>query len=161
MTIFNLDAGSKSDVVLPDPVLAAAFGAGSQALIVTTKQFLLLDPGSGVTSVLPAPSSLDGKPLPVPFDTFPPDIIQASTGVSSDGHTIVILAQTDVADANHSAVLVYTVGQFQVGVLGIVATPPLGPRSVSVNQDGSRLMAGWTLMGPGPVLLAEHPLPSR
>lgn len=157
VTIFNLDAGSNQDVALPDPVLAAAFGAGSQALVVTTKQFLLLDAGTGVTTALPSPSSLDGKPLPVPFDTFPPEIIQASTGVSSDGQTIVILAQTDVEDANSSAVLVYHVGQFQIGVMGIVATPPLGPRSVSVNQDGSRFMAGWTLMSPGPVLLADIP----
>jgi hypothetical protein len=157
VTIFNLDAGTKQDVVLPDPVLAAAFGGGSQALIVTTKQFLLLDPGSGVTTVLPAPTSLDGKPLPVPFNTFPPDIIQASTGVSSDGQTIVILAQIDVGNPKNAAVLVYHVGQSQVGVIDIISTPPLGPRSVSVNRNGSAFLTGWTLMSPGPVLWADIP----
>src|SRR5581483_2180493 len=140
LTIFNLDAATKQDIALPDPVLAASFGAGNQALVITTKQFLLLDPGSGTTTVLPAPTPLDGKPLPVPFSTFPPDIIQASTGVSSDGLTIVILAQISASNPRNSAVLVYRVGQNQVGVIDIIATPPLGPRSVSVNEDGSRFL---------------------
>src|SRR5690242_3614016 len=157
VTIFNLDAGTKLDVALPDPVLAAAFGAGNQALVITTTQFLLLDPGSGTTTILPAPTALDGKPLPVPFSTFPPDIIQASTGVSADGQTIVILAQIDVGNPRNAAVLTYKVGQSQVGVIDIISTPPLGPRSVSVNQDGSRFMTGWTLMSPGPILWADIP----
>jgi uncharacterized protein (TIGR03437 family) len=157
VTIFNLDAGTKLDVALPDPVLAAAFGAGNQALVITTKQFLLLDPGSGTTTVLPSPTPLDGKPLPVPFSTFPPDIIQASTGVSADGQTIVILAQIDIGNPKNAAILVYKVGQSQVGVIDIISTPPLGPRSVSVNQDGSRFMTGWTLMSPGPILWADIP----
>ena len=155
LTIFNLGAGTKQDVVLSNPVLAVAFGAGSQALVVTTKDFLLLDPGSGTTTALPAPTPLDGKPLPVPFSTFPPDIIQASTGVSADGQTIVILAQID--SANNAAVLTYHPGQGQVGMIGIISTPPLGPRSVSVNQDGSRFMTGWVLLSPGPILWADVP----
>jgi uncharacterized protein (TIGR03437 family) len=154
VTIFNLDAGTKQDVVLPDPVLAAAFGAGNQALIVTTTQFLLLDPGSGVTTALPSPTPLEGEALPVPFSTLPPDILAASTGVSADGQTIVILAQIDAA--NHAAVLVYKVNQIQIGGIDIVSTPPLGPRSVSVNQDGSAFMAGWTLFTPG-LLAADIP----
>src|SRR6185369_11184807 len=68
LSIFNLDAGTKVDVAVPDPVLAVAFGGGTQALVVTTKQFLLLDPASGTTSALPSPTPLDGKPLPVPFN---------------------------------------------------------------------------------------------
>ncbi len=160
VTIFNLDAGTKLDVTLPDPVLAAAFGAGTQALVVTTKQFLLLDPGSGTTTVLPAPTPLDGKPLPVPFSTFPPDIIQASTGVSADGQTIVILAQISVSDAKNAAIVIYHPGQAQLGLIDIESTPPLGPRSVSVNQDGSKFMTGWVLMSPGPILWADIPYAS-
>jgi uncharacterized protein (TIGR03437 family) len=160
LTIFNLDAGTKQDVVLPDPVLAAAFGGGNQALVITTTQFLLLDPGSGTTSALPSPTPLEGKPLPVTFSTFPPDILEASTGVSSDGQTIVILAQVAGGSANNSAILVYRVGTIQVGVIDIIATPPLGPRSVSVNQDGSKFMTGWTLLSPGPILWADVPYAS-
>jgi len=158
LSIFNLDAGTKVDVAVPDPVLAVAFGGGTQALVVTTKQFLLLDPASGTTSALPSPTPLDGKPLPVPFNTFPANILQASTGVSSDGQTIVILAQIDAT--NKAAVLVYHVGQIQVGVIDIISAPPLGPRSVSVNQDGSKFLIGWVLMSPGPILWADIPYPT-
>ena len=157
LTIFNLSAGTKQDVAINDPVLAVAFGAGSQALVITTQQFLLVDPGTGTTTPLPAPVALEGKPLPVPFSTFPPNIIQASTGVSGDRQTIVILAQIANSDPKNAAVLIYRVGQLQVGVLGIVSTPPLGPRSVSVNQDGSSFMAGWTLMSQDIFGLADVP----
>jgi uncharacterized protein (TIGR03437 family) len=54
-------------------------------------------------------------------------------------------------------VLIYGVGQLQVGVLGIVSTPPLGPRSVSVNQDGHTFMVGWTLMSQDIFGLADVP----
>src|SRR5581483_5752498 len=70
---------------------------------------------------------------------------------------IVILAQISASNPRNSAVLVYRVGQNQVGVIDIIATPPLGPRSVSVNEDGSRFLTGWTLMSPGPVLWADIP----
>ena len=157
LTIFNLDEGTKRDVVIPDPVLAAAFGAGSQALVITTKQFLLVDPSSGIPIALPSPAPLEGKPLPVPFNTFPANIIEASTGVSADGQTIVVLAQIEGGDPKNAAVLRYRVDQQQLAIIDIISTPPLGPRSVSVNQDGTKFMTGWTLMSPGPVLWADIP----
>ncbi|HSP69490.1 MAG TPA: hypothetical protein VLN48_17325 [Bryobacteraceae bacterium] len=157
LTIFNLDDGTKRDVVLADPVLAAAFGAGSQALVITAAQFLLVDPSTGVTIALPAPTPLEGKPLPVPFNTFPPNIIEASTGVSGDGQTIVVLAQIAGGDPKSAAILRFRVGQQQLGIIDIISTPPLGPRSVSVNQDGSKFMTGWTLLSPGPILWADIP----
>jgi uncharacterized protein (TIGR03437 family) len=157
LTIFNLNAGTKQDVALDNPVLSVAFGAGSQALVITTKDFLLLDPGSGNTTPLPAPVALDGKPLPVPFSTFPPEIVEASTGVSGDGQKIVILAQIAGGNKQEAAVLLYRVGDLQVGVIEITSTPPLGPRSVSVNQDGSKFMVGWTLMSQNAIGLADIP----
>lgn len=157
LTIFNLSAGTKQDVAIDDPVLAVAFGAGSQALVITTQQFLLVDPSTGTTTALPAPVALEGKPLPVPFSTFPPNIIEASTGVSGDRQTIIILAQIANSDPKNAAVLIYRVGELQVGVLGIVSTPPLGPRSVSVNQDGHTFMVGWTLMSQDIFGLADVP----
>jgi len=157
LTIFNLNQGTKRDVVLPDPVLAAAFGAGSQALVITTTQFLLVDPSSGVTTALGNPTPLEGKPLPVPFNTFPPNIIEASTGVSADGQVIIVLAQIPGGDPKTAAILRYRVGQQALGIIDIISTPPLGPRSVSVSQDGSKFMTGWTLMSPGPILWADIP----
>jgi uncharacterized protein (TIGR03437 family) len=157
LTIFNLNAATKQDVALDNPVLSVAFGAGSQALVITTKDFLLLDPSNGNITPLPAPVALDGKPLPVPFSTFPPEIVEASTGVSGDGQRIVILAQIAGGNKQEAAVLLYHVGDLQVGVIEITSTPPLGPRSVSVNQDGSKFMVGWTLMSQNAIGLADIP----
>lgn len=157
LTIFGLDGGSRQDVAIENPVLAVAFGAGSQALVITTQQFLLVDPRSGTVTPLPSPVALNGKPLPVPFSTFAPNIIEASTGVSSDRQTIVILAQLAGDNPQNAAVLIYHVGQNQVGVIDIVSTPPLGPRSVSVNQDGSRFLAGWALLTSQAIGLADIP----
>jgi hypothetical protein len=85
LTIFDLSAGSRQDITLGNAVLAASFGAGSQALLVTTGGFLALDPLTGnIQTLLVSP--LPGVNLPVPFATFPPNIIQTSVGVSGDGN---------------------------------------------------------------------------
>jgi len=113
--IFDLQAGTKREVVLGNPVLAVAFGAGNQALVVTGQatpatcgtptgtstttisgQFLLLDPASGGTQVLGV-SPAGGLSLPVIFATTPANITYASTGISGDKQTIIIL--TEVAQA--------------------------------------------------------------
>ncbi len=84
LAIFDLNAGQQIEIDMPDPVLAVAFGAGSQALVVTSTAVLLLNPATGVTK----PVTVQGAPtiytacLPVPFATFPPNILQASAGVS-------------------------------------------------------------------------------
>src|SRR6202008_4019416 len=43
-TIFDLDAGQRQDVTVDGSALAVAFGAGSQALMVTTNGIFLIDP---------------------------------------------------------------------------------------------------------------------
>ncbi|MCU1340087.1 MAG: hypothetical protein JWO19_5668 [Bryobacterales bacterium] len=158
-TVFDLDAGQKRDVVLGNPVLAVAFGAGTQALVVTTGDFLLVDPLSGTATTLPPPTPLDGKPLPVGFGTFPPSIVQASAGVSGDGKTIIVVAQISIADPRVVAVLVYRVGTVSVGLITITSTPAEGPRVVSVNQDGSGFLVGWSLLDLHPTIVAEFPYP--
>jgi uncharacterized protein (TIGR03437 family) len=168
--IFDLQAGTKREVVLGSPVLAVAFGAGNQALVVTGQsmpatcgtpsgtstttaggQFLLLDPASGGTQVLGV-SPAGGLSLPVPFATFPANITYASTGISGDQQTIMIL--TEVAQGGGggqgqtgtlTSILYYKVGSGQVNTLNWVASPPFGPRAISVNQDGTRFVAGWIL----------------
>jgi hypothetical protein len=156
LSIFS-PSGARLDVPVDNPVLAVAFGAGSQAFVVTTKGFLLVDPATGTATILPSPVPLEGKALPVPFSTFAPNIIEASTGVSADGQTIVVLAQVAGATPNNAAVLIYHVGQVQVEIIDIISTPPLGPRSVGVNLDGSKFMVGWTLMDKNAVGLADIP----
>ena len=169
--IFDLNAGTKREVALGNPVLAVAFGAGSQALMVTGQatpatcgtppsgspttttsgQFLLVNPVSGSTEVLGVSAS-GGLDLPVPFATFPANITYAATGISGDQQSIIIL--TEVAQGGGggqgstgatTAILYYNVRTGQLIVLNWVASPPFGPRVVSVNQDGTQFMAGWIL----------------
>ena len=186
--IFDLNAGTKREVVLGNPVLAVAFGAGSQALMVTGQstpatcgtatngnttttngQFLLLNPASGGTQVLGV-SAAGGANMPVPFSTTPANITYASTGISGDQQTIIIL--TEVAQGGGggqgstgvtTSILYYKVGSGVVNTLNWVASPPFGPRAVSVNQDGSQFIAGWILFNLNlaieGVSLAEVPYP--
>ena len=145
LVIIDLTANTQQTVTLTDPVLAMAFGAASQALVVTTKEFLLLDPATGATHSLGV-ANLKGNPLPVPFGTFPPNITDASTGVSGDGQVIYVLAESN--DPQFPvAILQYHIGGAQVNVVEYITSPPLGPRSVSVNYDGTSFLAGWLLFG--------------
>ena len=173
LAIFNLDTGTQSEFVLPNPVLSVAFGAGNLALVVTKGDIRLLDPTSGRTQPL-AVTSLGGAPLPVPIAicspnvfSFPANIVEAATGVSGDGKTIMVLAEVGPAPASGTcgvtgqtdvaALLTYRVDTGQLTFSNWTSTPPLGPRVVSVNQDASRFVGGWVLMDSDFVSRAEFP----
>jgi uncharacterized protein (TIGR03437 family) len=148
--IFDLDANLTTQVAVPEPVLAVAFGAGSQALLITTNAAVLLDPATARTRPLdPVPSATTVE-IPVPFANFPPNIVQASAGVSGDGQTIMVLAATGtappVAGGRTSVLLRYRVGETRLGVAGITSAPPLGPRVMTVDRDGRNFIAGWALV---------------
>ncbi len=168
LTIFDLDYGLRQQVSLPSPVLAVAFGSGRLALVVTANQFLLLDPETGRTQTLDA--MVGCRSLPVPLATFPASITWASSGVSGDGQTIIVLARAGSAPAcvaesedppatepASELLLRYRVGNGQVEVLGWISTPPLAPRAVSVNADGSAFLAGWVLFDGAGNLQAQFP----
>ncbi|MGO9239973.1 MAG: hypothetical protein ACLQBJ_04100 [Bryobacteraceae bacterium] len=168
--IFDLNAGTKREVVLGNPVLAVAFGASSQALMVTGQatpatcgtppvgssatttngQFLLVDPVSGATQVLGV-SSAGGLDLPVAFATFPANITYAATGISGDQQSIIILTEVAQGGAGGqgsgatTVILYYNIRTSELIVLNWTASPPFGPRAVSVNQDGTQFVAGWIL----------------
>lgn len=169
-------------VATPNIPYTVAFGKGSKALIVTTNMAFLFDPATlTFTPVPPTPTScefsLSSLPLPVPFATFPPQIIQASDGVSGDGETIVVVAQgtqpqaataTTPAVPGSELILLYKVGTNNILMDSFESTPSIGPRLVTVNNDGSSFLAGWALLQPtfGPndclndILLAEFPYPT-
>ena len=155
ITVFDLVAGQRQDVVMGNPVLAVAFGAGSQALVVTTGEALLLDPFTTRTTTLPPPTALPGKNLPVPFNTFPPNIVQTSTGISGDHQIIIIAAES----GKNTTILQYHVGDTQISIAGFTSSPPLGPVAVSVNQDGSAFVAGWLLNNSQVGISSQFPYP--
>lgn len=156
ITILDLDAGLRRTISLESSPLAMAFGNSPEALVVTGDGFLLLDPLTGALEPLELDTDLQTLPLPVPFATFPPEIIQASAGVSGDGEVIYVLAQGQDA----AAVVTFVPSLGLLRVVGITSSPELGPRVISVNRDGTRFVAGWSLLDPSFVLLAQFPRPT-
>jgi uncharacterized protein (TIGR03437 family) len=137
LTVIDLSNSSKRTFSLGAAPLGVAFGIDGLALVVTATDFLLLDPASGTTQELDTIPGLISKTLPQPAGSFPPNIVAASVAASADGEFIYGLGDKirfryDVTNRILSAGL-YT------------ASPPLGPRAVSVSQDGSYFTAGWTV----------------
>ena len=61
---------------------------------------------------------------------------------------------------SHPAIFQYQVGTGEVALVGRITSPTLGPRSVSVNQDGSAFVTGWLLLNSSHRLLAQFPYPT-
>lgn len=178
LTILDLDANLRTVLPIPQPSpattprvpLAIAFGKGSRALLITSSALFLVDPQAGTFQQLPNPQvTITSSPLPVTFGTFPPQILQASTGVSGDGQTVFVLAQgtqpqaataTTPAVAGNQLVLRYDVFSGAVDATTITSSPALGPRVISANRDGSAVLAGWSLLDADIDLLAQFPYPT-
>ncbi len=164
VTIIDLDGGVRRTIAVGDPmankVLTIAYGNSPRALVVSTEGIWLLDPADGSLENLDF--EFRAEDLPVPFATFPPDIIQASAGISGDKNVIYVIAELgggggEGGGGRATAIIHYDVAEGQLSVLGITSTPDLGPRVVSVNDNGSRFLAGWALLDPQLVLWAQFP----
>jgi uncharacterized protein (TIGR03437 family) len=147
LTLLDLNAGTRRTLPLQEPPLAVSFGADNQAFVVTTTEFLLYDPGSNTAGSLGTIASLGALVTPVPDATFPLDITTASVSRSGDGMTIF-----GVGGANRTITFSYDVASQKVSPGAIVlASGNLGPRVVSLNQDGSVAMVGWIMLNHGAI----------
>jgi uncharacterized protein (TIGR03437 family) len=147
LTLIDLVTGARSTLALPEPPLAVSFGADNQAFVVTTTEFLQYDPGSNSTTSLGTIASLGPLVTPVPDATFPPDITAASVSQSGDGLTIY-----GVGGSTQTITFVYDVPTHTVlpGAI-VLASGTVGPRVVSLNQDGSVVMVGWIMLKNGAI----------
>lgn len=142
LTVIDLTTRGRQTFALGNPPLGVAFGLDNLALVVTTREYILFDPVSGTTQVLDTIANVTAKTLPVAPQNFPPDIVSASVAVSGDGLTIYGLGSS-----SGTFTFKYDVLSKQVGPGGIVlASGTLGPRTVSLNQDASKIMAGWIMI---------------
>ena len=142
---------AKQTFVLPEPPLGLAFGSDNRALVVTTKNFLIFDPGSGSTQVLISIADQAVKTIPQPPQSFPANIVAASVGASADGNWIYGFGD--------SLIFRYYVPGRSLVSTAYGATPPLGPRAVSVAQDGSYAAMGWIMTDQQGRQFAEFPNP--
>jgi uncharacterized protein (TIGR03437 family) len=152
LSVMNLRDNTKQTFALGFPPLGVAFGIDDRALVVTTNDFLRFDPVSGQTEVLDTIGGVTARTLPVPPANFPPQIIAASVTAAADG--LRIYGLTDTIRFS------YDVLTRRVVSLGYTASPPLGPRVVSVSRTGNYYAAGWGLFDPRGILLAQFNNPS-
>ncbi len=152
ITVIDLTSNGKQTLSLGSPPLGVAFGNDGMALVVTSTDFLLLDPASATTVELQTIAGLAANTLPQPPATFPPSIVAASVGVSGDGSVIY-----GVGD---KLIFRYDVTSRSLTSGFYTASPPLGPRTVSVSQDGSYFAAGWTVQDQYFYDISEFPNPS-
>lgn len=140
ITVIDLTSNGMQTFALASPPLGVAFGADGLALVVTSTDFLLLDPSSGTTTELATIAGVAANALPQPSATAPTSIVAASVAASGDGLTIYGYGSTLLFEYNVNTKTI-TSGLY-------TASPPLGPQAVSVSQDGSYFTAGWALKDP-------------
>ncbi|MEO8658565.1 MAG: hypothetical protein ABI693_08850, partial [Bryobacteraceae bacterium] len=151
LTVVDLSSGSRQTLALTDPPLGVAFGIDGMALVVTSTEFILFDPLLGTSQVVDTIAGVIANLLPQKPGTFPPQIVAASVGASADKRHIFGVTDTILFS--------YDVIQRQVKAINYVASPPFGPRTVSVSRDGSYWLAGWGMFD-NRGLLAQFPNPS-
>lgn len=152
VTVINLEDNSRRTFGTASAPLSIAFTAENLAFVVTSAEFLLLDPVSGQTNTISTVEGLAGKSLPVPAPAIPPVIIRAAVSASRDG--LWIFGLTD------KFLFRYDTRLGQLIVTGYTSSPDQGPRAVSVSSTGTFYTAGWALFDRQGNLTAQFPNPS-
>ncbi len=153
ITVRDLNVGTSRALSLSNTPLGVAFGSDGKAFIATMKDFELLDPASGTLEVLATVTGVTAKYLPVPWATFPPQIHRASMAAS--GNRQLIYGVAEAGAENKQVIFLYDVAAKKVDVTGWTSSPPLGPRTMAVNYDGTVCLTGWGLFLRGDILLAQ------
>ncbi len=159
LTILDLISNGRQTFAMGAPPLGAAFGIDGRALVVTTSEFLLLDPATGSTQTLDTIAGVTSKTLPVTPGNVPASIVSSSMAVSGDGMRIFGLLAGGAAD-NLTIEFRYDVDARRLSAFQATSTPPLGPRVISVNRDGSLHLAGWALGDLQGSVVAQFPDPA-
>jgi len=149
LTVIDLETKGIQTFSLGNPPLGVAFGANGLALVVTTTDFLLFDPSTGASQEIGTLASVVANTIPVePTSNFPAEITEASVAASADGTQIYGLGGTTSTVTFDYDV---TAGILYPGAI-VTSTGILGPRVVSLNHNGSLVMAGWVEIGKGAFL---------
>ena len=142
LTVIDLTNQGTQTFSLGNAPLGVAFGADGIALVVTSTDFLLFDPTTGATQELDTLANVVANTLPVAPANFPADITTASVAASADGLHVYGMGGTTSTVTFH-----YDVNAKAVYPGAIVTNSGvLGPRVVSLNHDGSLIMAGWVMI---------------
>jgi uncharacterized protein (TIGR03437 family) len=157
LTIIDLSDNTRRTFSMSSTPLGVAFGADGMALLITTTDLLLLDPGPGTMRVITTTAELAATALPAePGITFPPNIVATAMATSGDGLWIYGLADLDQGGVMRFR---YDVYHRRASAFGFTSTPTMGPRAIASNRDGSSYMTGWGLFNSNGDLVSEFPGP--
>lgn len=151
LTVIDLTTNSRQMYALGSAPLGVAFGVDNLALVVTSSEFMVFDPVSGMTQLLGTVSGVTTKSLPQPVGQYPSNIVGATMAVSGDGLWIFGSAAVGTGTgggggtANTTLEFSYEVTTKRVDAALWTWSPPPGPRAVSVNFDGSMYLSGWSM----------------
>ncbi len=159
LSILDLVSNTRQTFSMGQPPLGVAFGIDNKALIVTTTDFILLDPATGITLTLDTIQGVTTKTLPTPVGNAPTNIVASSMATSGDGLKIYGVAAGGASDGQ-TVQFSFDVSTRRLRALAWVSSPPLGPRVVSVNREGTSYLAGWALHDQQGNLVAQFPDPS-
>lgn len=159
LSVLNLTRNTRQTFSMGQAPLGVAFGIDNRALIVTTTEFVLLDPATGITQTLDTIQGVTTKTLPAPVGTFPPNVVASSMAASGDATRIVGMVAGGASDGQ-TIEFSYDVSSRSLRALAWISSPPLGPRVVSVNRTGNRYLAGWALHDGSGTMIAQFPNPA-
>src|SRR6185312_8446967 len=152
LTSIDLIAGTKQVFSLGSAPLGIAFVKTGVAMVVTTTDFLSLNPATGGTQEIQSIANV-AKTISVPLATFPGQIMQASLTTAADGYSVWGIAS---AGTQSQLIFRYNGGNGIFDGSYYVSSPTLLPR-ISTANDGSYAMVGYALVGPGAVLKGRYP----
>lgn len=163
ITIIDLNLNRTQTIATAKPALTVAFGIYNLALVATTDSFLLLNPYSatGVPLLTQLPAVMEQ--MPVPAGTMPLNVTWAASGVSADSAVVFAVVDNDVPDDKGSSSFIARLDLThpeRIELTALTAAPPLGPRVVSVNHHGDRVLAGWGLLRWSPRFMIQAQLPN-
>lgn len=160
LTVIDLaNSNAKQTFALGSPPLGVSFGIDNRALVITTAEFLLFDPFTGTTQLVDTSAGLTAKTLPAPPANFPTNIVASSVASSADGFWIFGVTAWGSSD-NQTIQFSYDVTNRRLVAWYVTSSPSVGPRSISVNRDGSLFLAGWALNDRRFNLLAQFANPA-
>ena len=154
LTVINLnDPGDRRQFPMAEQPLALAFGANSEALVITKSKFQLFDPDDGVfTDIFDLEDPPGDVILPVPSPTFPREIVKAHATASRDGRYIYGITDTFV----FSYEIAGRLGFLMIRPNDSLVNPPLFGQ-VSAADDGAYFMAGQLLFNNRLSVMADTP----
>ena len=119
----------------------------------TTQEFILFNPALGTTQFWKPSRRWRRNAIPQPPATFPGNITNSSVATSADG-----LHVYGMGSSSGTFTFRYDVATHTVSPGGVVlSSGTLGPRVVSLNQNGTSVMVGWLMIDSNGTFINDVP----